>query len=174
VFSVACEADAVQPGPLQSSGTKDWLRKLIKPGARSAVMAATRLASALLVLTGAVLLSGCTASNGPNGQQVTAPGSIAYNGASTGTQTSPPFPCDGSGAVHFGANLGSGTATVTVEDSGGKAVYTKMAGAPGQTDDSKDVSGAAGEWTITAVRSSSGGVYGGSGFSGQYTVTVEC
>jgi predicted small secreted protein len=124
------------------------------------------LALVLALLSCAVLLAGCSASNGPGGQSAGAPGSLAYNGASSGTQTSEAFTCDGSGSVSVSANLGSGSVTFTVKDGSGKVAYTKSVGSAGQASDSKDVSGASGSWTITASR--------GAGFTGQYAVNVQC
>jgi hypothetical protein len=120
--------------------------------------------TALTALAFAVLLAGC--SNGPDGQSASAPGSLAYNGASAGTQSSGPFQCDGGGDVSFSANLGSGTVTVSVKDAAGKVVYTKTTGSAGQTSESKSVSGAPGSWSLTATR--------GAGFAGQYAANVDC
>lgn len=121
---------------------------------------------ALMVLC-AALLSGCAGntSNGPDGQSASDEGSLAYNGASAGTQSSK-FDCDGSGEASFASNLGSGSVTATMKDSAGQTVYTKSASGPGQVADTKEVQGAAGEWTVSATR--------GAGFSGQYAVDVDC
>lgn len=114
----------------------------------------------------AVLLAGCSAKNDSSGQSASAPGSLAYNGASAGTQSSAPFQCDGSGDLSFSSNLGGGSMTVSVKDAAGKVVYTKTATGPGQASDSKTVSGASGSWGITATR--------GAGFNGQYAASVSC
>lgn len=120
----------------------------------------------MLALLSAALLAGCSASNDAGGQSASSPGNLAYNGASSGTQTSKAFGCDGSGTANVSANLGSGSVTITVKDSTGKAVYTKSVSGPGQSADNKAVSGAKGDWTITASR--------GAGFTGQYAVNVNC
>ena len=124
------------------------------------------LALPALGLLLAALLAGCSASNSPGGQSANSPGSLAYNGASSGSQSSPAFDCDGSGELSYSANLGSGSLTVTVKDSAGKAVFTKSTSGPGQAAENKDVSGASGDWTIVATR--------GAGFTGQYAVNVDC
>lgn len=134
---------------------------------------------ALSGLLAALLLSGCTASNGADGQSATAAGSIAYNGASTGTDRANDFTCDGPAEVHLSSNIGSGSVRVTVKDGNGAMVYSKTVSGPGQAADTKAVNGAAGTWSLTGVREA--GSYGGTwapgaggGFSGQYAVHVEC
>lgn len=121
----------------------------------------------------ALLLAGC--SNSPDGQTAEAEGSLAYNGASTGTHQSDPFECDGSANVHLSANVGSGRVSVSVRDSTGRAVFTRTVEGPGQTSDSQDASGTAGDWSISVTRSGSSGVPGAPGsFSGQYAIHVDC
>ena len=141
------------------------LPNLIK-GQRDSRLGMRSVALVLALLSCAVLLAGCSASNGPGGQSANAPGSLAYNGSSSGSQASEGFRCDGSGSVSVSANLGSGSATFTVKDGSGKAVYTKSVNGPGQASENQAVSGASGEWTITASR--------GVGFTGQYAVNVGC
>ena len=142
-------------------------------------MVALRTTLALTGLLAALLLSGCSASNGPDGQSATARGSIAYNGASTGTDRADAFTCDGPAEVSVTSNIGSGSVRVTVKDGAGATVYTTTLSGPGQAADSKPVSGAAGTWTLTGVREA--GDYGGTwapgaggGFSGQYAANVSC
>ena len=96
-------------------------------------------------------------------------GSMVFNGSGNGTQQDT-FQCDGSGTVDFSANLGGGSVTITIKDSTAKSVYTKRADAAGQTAEDGQVSGASGEWTITATRSSNG--FGP--FAGQYALSVRC
>jgi hypothetical protein len=120
------------------------------------------LLSALLL---ALALSGCSASNGPGGQSASGHGSLAYNGASSGSHSNS-FECSGSAEVDFSANLGSGSVSVTVKDSAGKTVYSKSYGGVGESAESKSVTGASGTWQVSATRTS--------GFSGQYAVSVSC
>jgi hypothetical protein len=96
-------------------------------------------------------------------------GTLAFNGSGNGTQQDS-FQCDGSGEVDFSANLGGGSVTLTIKDSTGKSVYTKRADSAGQTAEEGDVSGASGEWTMTAARTSNG--FGP--FAGQYAVAIRC
>ncbi|MHB1261190.1 MAG: hypothetical protein ACYC2H_05685 [Thermoplasmatota archaeon] len=126
-----------------------------------------RFAPFVMTVLCAALLSGCAnnASNDGAGQSVAQDGNLAFNGTGSGSHSSK-FDCDGSGSVSFGANLGSGSVTVTVKDSTGKSLYSKTANGVGQTGETKDVEGAAGEWTISATRAS--------GFTGQYGVDVSC
>lgn len=142
-------------------------------------MVALRTTVALTGLLATLLLSGCSASNSPDGQVATAAGSIAYNGASTGTDRAQPFSCDGPAEVSVTSNIGSGSVRITVKDGAGTTIYAKTLGGPGQAADSKTVSGAAGAWSLTGVREA--GSYGGTwapgaggGFSGQYAATVSC
>lgn len=141
-----------------------------------APLRATLLVSGLLA---ALLLSGCSASNGADGQSASAAGSLAYNGGSTGSHTAKPFSCDGPAEVSVTSNIGSGSVRITVKDGNGATVYTKELSGPGQAADSKAVSGAAGTWSMSASRQA--GAYGGtwapgagSGFSGQYAANVNC
>lgn len=122
----------------------------------------------------ALLLAGCSASQGADGQQASADGSLAYQGASTGQQSSK-FDCgDGSGMVSVGGQLGSGSLTVTVRDAAGKTVYTRTFNGPGQSGDSRQTdTGEPGEWTVSASRSAGSAMYGG-GWSGQYGISVQC
>ncbi|HUR25881.1 MAG TPA: hypothetical protein VM327_07715 [Candidatus Thermoplasmatota archaeon] len=121
---------------------------------------------ALAVL--ALAMSGCAGadvSNGPGGQSAAGEGSLAYNGASDGTQTDS-FESDGSCELHLAANLGSGSVTVTLRTSTGTTVDKTVSG-PGQYDGTVgDASGTAGTWTLKAVRSG--------GFTGQYAAHAEC
>lgn len=135
-------------------------------------MVASRSIAALSGLLLALLLSGCSASQGAGGQQASANGSLAYQGSSTGTQ-SDTFSCGGEGAVSVGGQLGSGKLTVTVKDGAGRQVYTKEFSGPGQSADSRTVSGTAGEWTVTAVRGAGSSQFG-AGWSGQYGISVGC
>ena len=142
-------------------------------------MVALRTTLVLSGLLAALLLSGCSASNGPDGQSATARGSIAYNGASTGTDRAESFTCAGPAEVSVTSNIGSGSVRITVTDGSGATVYTKTLNGPGQAADSKPLSGASGTWTLTGVREA--GSYGGtwapgagSGFSGQYAAHVSC
>src|SRR5687768_8972426 len=122
--------------------------------------------SLLAVVLIALLLSGCSnASNGPGGQSAASDGNLAYNGSSSGSHSSK-FDCDGSGEASVSGNLGSGSVAVTVKDSAGKTVYSKTMNGPGQVAESKDISGTAGEWTVSAARAT--------GFTGQYALAVDC
>lgn len=123
----------------------------------------TLVVAAMLV---ALALAGCTAENSPGGQSASGNGSLAYNGSSSGTQRSDGFSCDGSAQVSLAGNLGSGSLTVKVTDGAGSQVYSKSANGPGQVTENRDISGAAGDWRITATR--------GAGFTGQYTIGVDC
>lgn len=125
----------------------------------------------LVAFACAVLLSGCSASQGAGGQEASAPGNLAYQGASAGSHSSK-FDCDGSGTVSVGAQLGSGSVTIKVLDGNGATVYSKEFSGAGQGADSKSVEGAAGKWTLSAQRES-GGMAGG-GWSGQYGVDAKC
>lgn len=116
-------------------------------------------------------LAGCSASQGAGGQEASAPGNLAYQGAAEGQHQST-FECDGSALVSVGAQLGSGSVTVKVKDGDGATVYTKEFSGPGQSGDSRTVQGASGEWTIMAERDGDP-LYGG-GWSGQYGVDAEC
>ncbi|MFA5944859.1 MAG: hypothetical protein WC876_10380 [Candidatus Thermoplasmatota archaeon] len=122
-----------------------------------------RFAPILACVLISLSVAGCA--NGPNGQSASDGGSLAYNGASSGSHNSS-FDCDGSGEAAFAANLGGGSATVTVKDAAGKTVYSKTANGPGQTAETKDITGTAGTWTVSASRTS--------GFSGQYALDVDC
>jgi hypothetical protein len=117
----------------------------------------------LVGLIASFALAGC--SNDAGGQSAAQDGNLAYNGASPGSHSSK-FECDGGGTVSLGANLGSGSVTVTVKDSAGKTVYSKTASTVGQTSDNKEVQGTGGQWTVSATR--------GSGFTGQYGIDVSC
>jgi hypothetical protein len=124
-------------------------------------------------LLSAALLAGCSASQGAGGQEASAAGSLAYQGAATGQHTSS-FECgDGQGMVSFGGQIGSGSVTVTIRDAAGATVYTRSFSGPGQSADSRQVEGSGGEWTMSASRSEGSSMYGG-GWSGQYGINVEC
>ena len=126
----------------------------------------------LAALLCTLLLAGCSASQGAGGQEASAPGNLAYQGASEGRHQST-FDCDdGSGTVSVGAQLGSGSVTVKVLDGDGDTVYSKEFSGAGQSADSRAVNGAAGEWTVSAERDADS-LYGG-GWSGQYGIDVAC
>ena len=124
--------------------------------------------SLLAVALIALVLSGCAGQdvqNGPDGQSVAGEGSLAYNGASDGTQ-SDTVESDGSCSLHVSANLGSGSVKVTLRTTEGTTVEKTVSG-PGQFGGTVgDASGAAGDWKLTAVRSG--------GFTGQYAAHAEC
>lgn len=134
-------------------------------------MPAMRPLPLLLALMLALLLSGCSASQGPGGQEASAPGNLAYQGASPGQHQSR-FDCDGSGTVSVGAQLGSGSVTVKVLDADGATVYSREFSGAGQSADSRAVQGAAGQWTLSAERDGDS-LYGG-GWSGQYGIDAKC
>lgn len=116
----------------------------------------------------AVLLAGCSdgqVSNDAGGQSVSGEGSLAYNGASAGSH-SDKTECGATGELHVNSNMGSGSLTVTVKDSSGRSLASETYNKVGQTTESLDLSGAAGTWTLSATR--------GSGFTGQYTLHVQC
>ena len=126
----------------------------------------------LVALLCALLLSGCSASQGANGQEASAPGNLAYQGASAGKHQSK-FDCDdGTATVSVGAQLGSGSVTVKVVDAAGATVYSREFSGAGQSADSRAVEGASGEWTLSAERDSDA-LYGG-GWSGQYGIDAKC
>jgi hypothetical protein len=121
----------------------------------------------LVVLTlSAVLVAGCTEGSGDcsQSQMATDEGSLAFNGACTGTQKST-FHCDGAAEVDVALNLAKGEVEVTVEDADGEQVYHREHGA-GPLADERDVSGKAGTWTVTAERKGD--------LSGQYAIDVDC
>lgn len=132
-----------------------------------AASAAVAMRSALLLaaLLAALALAGCSASNGPDGQSAAAQGSLAYNGASSGSQ-SHTFTCGASGHFSLSSNLGSGSVTITVKDGAGKSIHTKTVDGPGQSSEDTTITGASGTWEITATRAA--------GFSGQYAANVSC
>lgn len=122
------------------------------------------MARAPLALVAASLtlaLAGCSG-GAPSGE-------LVFNGSGNGTQQDA-FQCDGSGTVDFTANLGGGSVTITITDRAGTAVYTKRADAAGQTAEEGQVSGSAGEWSMTASRTSNS--FGP--FAGQYVLAVRC
>jgi hypothetical protein len=126
------------------------------------------LAGVLVLL----FLAGCSASQGADGQQASAPGSLAYQGASTGQHQST-FQCDGSGTISVGAQMGSGSLTVTLRDAAGTTAYSRTFSGASQSSDSRGVMGAEGTWTLAAQRSSGSSQFGG-GWSGQYGISVQC
>lgn len=129
-----------------------------------------RVAIIFLVATLLTALSGCTVSNGPDGQAGSSEGALAYNGASEGSHSSQPFDCDGTGKVSLTYNLGSGSIDVTVTDGAGTTVWSKTFSNTGQGGDSESITGTEGAWVVKVTRSS--GTFGG--FSGQYAVNVDC
>lgn len=135
-----------------------------------------RPAPLLFAVLCSFLVAGCaggSVSNGPDGQKAIGKGSIAYNGASTGTDRTE-FPCGDTGEVVVGSNLGSGRVKVTVKDSTGAVVYSKTLGSPGQAGETKTIHGAAGNgWLVIGEREATS-AYGVSGFSGQYSAQVQC
>ena len=120
---------------------------------------------ALVPLLLAILLFAAGCANGPGGQSAAASGSLAYNGASAGDQTTTEG-CGGSGKLHWSANLGSGSVTVRVIDAKGATVWTRTVSGPGQAAEESELGGAPGTWTLKAGRSS--------GFSGQYALHLAC
>ncbi len=134
------------------------------------------LLTSLLIAT---LMSGCTFSNGADGQTAGGPGTLSYNGASTGSHTSEPLSCDGSGKVNVNYNMGGGSIKVTVKDGAGATAFSKTYSGTGQQSETKNISGQSGQWTVTVTRES-GSSYGGftgqqyGGFSGQYNVNIAC
>lgn len=120
----------------------------------------------VLVTLGIVALAGCT--NGPGGQSAANGSNLAFNGASTGSHSTH-FTCT-SGTLQVAANLGSGNVRITLTDANGKSLYGNTFSGPGQSADEKAVSGASGQWTLTATRDA--GTYGS--FSGQYAAHVDC
>jgi hypothetical protein len=141
-------------------------------------MVALRDVAVLSGLLAALLLSGCSASNGADGQKATAAGSIAYNGASAGTDRAKDFRCGSHAEVSLTSNLGSGKVRITVTDGAGAVVFTRTMSGPGQDGETTSVSGAPGTWGLVGVREA-GAVPGYTGpysssFSGQYAANVAC
>lgn len=130
------------------------------------------LTRALPLALAALLLAGCAASNGPNGQSASGGGHLAYNGASAGSHEAR-HDCDGSGTVTVSTNLGGGKVTVRVLDAAGATAYTATVSKVGQTYDSEPVEGAKGQWTVSATREASVS-YGTAMWSGQYDVALAC
>jgi hypothetical protein len=138
---------------------------------QASVVQTMRPAPLLVALMCTILLAGCSASQGAGGQEASAPGNLAYQGASSGKHQSG-FACDGDGTVSVGAQLGSGSVTVKVLDADGDTVYMREFSGAGQSADSRAVQGAAGEWTLSAERKADT-LYGG-GWSGQYGIDASC
>jgi len=120
-----------------------------------------------MLMTG---LSGCTVSNSPDGQSAAGGGSLAYNGSSSGSHSSQPFECDGSGKVSVTYNMGSGSIAVSIKDGSGSTAWSKTYSGTGQEGETQNVQGAEGSWVLTVTRSS--GTFGG--FTGQYAINVDC
>lgn len=109
------------------------------------------LASAMLC---ALLLSGCTAGGGT--------ASIAGQGVMGGTETRS-LSCGTEGHLALGVQ-GGGSLTVTVTDGTGAQIYQKSVGS-GQNGESVPLHGQAGTWNLKVS---------GSGYSGQYGITLSC
>lgn len=124
----------------------------------------TLLATSLSIA--ALLLSGCA------GQSTAYEGSLVYNGAAAGSHQAT-ADCDKAGTFHWSANVGSGSVTVRVRDAAGNLVFDETTAGPGQTANSKPVSGPAGTWTMHVERKASS-QYGMSMWSGQYAAYLDC
>lgn len=123
----------------------------------------------ILACLSLVLLAGCTASNGADGQSAGGGGNLAYNGASNGSHTDS-FESDGSCVLHLSANLGSGKVTVTLRTAEGTTVQANAAG-PGQVSKAfGEATGSPGTWTLRAERTNND--FGP--FSGQYAASATC
>lgn len=117
----------------------------------------------------ALLVAGCTASNGTDGQSLAADGMLAYNGASPGKHSST-VECDGAATLHWSGNLGSGLVDVRVRDGDGDQKLSILYSKSGSSD-SKPAVGAPGEWTLQAERRADAA----SGtWAGQYEIHLEC
>lgn len=124
--------------------------------------------AALIVM----LLAGCSASNGPDGQSAQGAGHLAYNGGSPGEHQAT-SPCDDRGTLSWAGNLASGKVDVRVLDGEGKQVFSVLYSQVGQSSDTKPVLGAPGQWTLQAERIASAS-YGASAWSGQYDLHLAC
>lgn len=123
----------------------------------------------LLVASIFVVLAGCSAENGPDGQAVSGTGSLVYNGAANGSHDSH-ISCDGSGEVEYSYNVGMGTLTLRVVDGNGATAFSKSFTGPKNGASTQAVSGSSGSWHVEAERSGAG--YGS--FSGQYAIALDC
>lgn len=121
---------------------------------------------AILVVAVALAASFAGCANGGTGQSYAGEGQLAFNGSGAGTEGPRGFECDGTGTLQVGANIGSGSLTVTVKDAAGKTLYTKTLTGPGQSADSKTLTGGAGTWSLQGQRNSQ--------FTGQYSANVSC
>lgn len=126
-----------------------------------------RLPAALAV---ALLLAGCTASNGGDGQTASGDGSLVYNGASTGSDEAR-VACAGSATMHWEGNLGSGQVDVRVLDGAGVQKLSILYSTAGPSSDSKPAFGEDGEWTLRVERRADP-AHGT--WSGQYLVHLAC
>lgn len=117
--------------------------------------------------TVAILVSGCT--NDAGGQSMAHSGNLAYNGATPGTHHTT-LDCGSEGTFTWIGNLGSGQVDIRVLDGDDVQKFSIIYSKVGQSSDSKPVFGAAGEWTLTATRESSGV----GGWNGQYDAHLEC
>lgn len=147
-------------------------------------MGRTRIVLLITSLLLTTLLSGCTFEQGADGQSAIGPGTVSYQGASDGTQTSKPLSCDTSGKVNVNYQ-GSGSLKVVVRDGSGSSIYAHTYSVNGQGSDTNNISGKAGGWTISVERGGASGgsipdfgsgtqQYTGSGFSGQYNANIAC
>lgn len=136
---------------------------------RDARLLSPRLVACSLLV---VALAGCSASNGPGGQSAEGAGHLAYNGASTGEHQTK-VDCDGGATLRWSGNLASGQVDVRVLDGDGVQKFSILYSKMGQSSDTKPVSGAAGDWTLTAERKGSV-QYGMESWSGQYDLHLDC
>ena len=102
----------------------------------------------------ALLLSGCM------GNAVT----VSGQGYSSGSK-SKSIDCGTSGSIAAG-NQGAGKLTVSVTDGAGKEIFRSGDFGAGQNGDAKQLTGAAGEWTLK--------VSTGFGYAGQWAITLTC
>ena len=107
------------------------------------------------MLVGSLVLSGCTVSNSPGGQDAVSnqDNNFSYSTNAGMTTKTENFEWTNSGskaAVHWSMNMGMGSASLTVKDAAGKQVFTKSFSGTGQQASSQTTTtGEAGEWTIT-------------------------
>lgn len=132
----------------------------------------------LVVLCASIMISGCVDFNGTmgqsgsydtgygNGKQV----GMAGNGQMTGSD-SKSLDCGDQAQISTAIN-GQGQIEVTVTDGAGKEVYSKSFNGQGQSGETVERSGTAGEWTIKVQFGTAG--LGFNGYQGQYAIYLRC
>lgn len=124
---------------------------------------APRSLALIPLLFALVLLAGCFGDSGGSAK-------VSYDGTGNGVD-SDSTDCDDDGTLVSSGQVDAGQVDVRVTDGDGSTVFERQFDG-GANLDAQALSGAGGEWTLTATRSSDSLL--GSPFSGDYSFRLSC